>query len=162
MQRFTIVGVPLDAQKIDLLKIQGRAQYTHSTENNPYGDFEYVLTDVVLPELQPSQGGFITDSDIQVNFDGLQTEEKNLIVNFTLINRSVREKQLTANEKGIARTQDGEEFQCTVNLPKTLMANDLVKGKMIISGAKGIDIKMARIPISISERNLDYKAMLQF
>lgn len=162
MQRFTIVGVPLDAQKIDLLKIQGRAQYTHSTENNPYGDFEYVLTDVVLPELQPSQGGFITDSDIQVNFDGLQTEGKNLIVNFTLINRSVREKQLTANEKGIARTQDGEEFQCTVNLPKTLMANDLVKGKMIIPGAKGIDIKMARIPISISERNLDYKAMLQF
>ena len=42
------------------------------------------------------------------------------------------------------------------------MANDLVKGKMIIPGAKGIDIKMARIPISISERNLDYKAMLQF
>ncbi|GEM_PF-3446043 len=164
MQRFTIVGVPLDAQKIDLLKIQGRAQYTHSTENNPYGDFEYVLTDVVLPELQPSNrpGTFITDSDIQVNFDGIQSEGKNLIVNFTLINRSVREKQLTANEKGIARTQEGEEYQCLVNLPETLMANDLLKGKMIISGAAGINIRMVRIPISISERNMDYKAMLQF
>lgn len=123
-----------------------------------------MLTDVVLPELQPSNrpGTFITDSDIQVNFDGVQSEGKNLIVNFTQINRSVREKQLTANEKGIARTQDGEEYQCLVNLPETLMANDLLKGKMIISGAAGINIRMARIPISISERNMDYKAMLQF
>lgn len=164
MQRFEIVGVPLDAQKIDNLKIQGRAQYTHSTEKNPYGEFEYTLTDIVLPELQPSnrQGTFITDSDIQVNFDSVMAEGKDLIVNFTLVNRSTHEKQLSTNDRGIARTQDGEEFSCAVNLPSTLMANDLVKGRMVIADAASVNIRMARIPISIIERNLNYKAMLQF
>lgn len=164
MQRFEIIGVPLDAQKIDNVKIQGRAQYTHSTEKNPYGDFEYVFTDVVLPELHPAnrQGTFITDSDIQVNFDGATTEGKDLVVNFTLFNHSTREKQLTISDKGIARTQDGEEFQCLVKIPETLMANDLVKGKMVIPDAASVVIRMARIPISISERNLSYTVMLQF
>lgn len=164
MQRFEIVGVPLAAQKIDNMKIQGRAQYTHSTEKNPYGDFEYVFTDIVLPELHPSnrQGTFITDSDIQVNFDGVAAEGKDLVVNFTLFNHSAREKQIDINDNGTARTQDGEEFSCTVKLPTTLMANDLIKGKMIIPGAASINIRMARIPITITERNLKYKAMLQF
>lgn len=164
MQRFEIIGVPLDAQKIDYLKIQGLAQYTHSTDRNPYGDFEYAFTDIVLPELQPSnrQGTFITDSDIQVNFDKAEVEGKDLVVTFTLANHSTREKRLGTNDKGIARTNDGEEFRCTASLPETLMANDLVKGKLTITDAASVNIRMARIPISISERNLNYKAILQF
>lgn len=164
MQRFEVEGVPLNAQKIDIVKIRGRAQYTHSTEKNPYGEFEYVFKDIVLPQLLPSnrQGTFITDSDIQVSFDGAEAKDKDLVVNFTLYNRSDREKRLGTYDKGVARTQYGEEISCSVKLPETLMANDLVKGQMIIPGAANIFMQMARIPISISERNLDYKALLQF
>lgn len=164
MQRFIIEGAPFDAQKIDVMKIKGRAQYTHSTDKNPYGDFEYKITDLVIPELQPSNrlGVFITDSDIQVNFDGVEKEGKNLIVNFTLANHSGREKKLITNDKGIARTQDGEEFQCTVKLPEVLGPDGVVKGKLTIENAASADIRMARIPINITERNLNYKVTLQF
>lgn len=164
MQRFVVVGVPLDAQKIDVAKIKGRAQYTHSTEKNPYGDFEYKITDIVIPELQPSnyQGTFITDSDIQVISDGVQQEGKNIIVNFTLANHSGREKQLRANDKGIARSQDGEEYSCTASIPELLGPNDAVKGTLTIIDAANAQIKMARIPIHIEERNIDFTAILQF
>ncbi len=162
MEYYQIVNVPLDAQKLDYMKVQGRAQYTHSTESNPYGAFEYVIKDIVLPELQPSnrQGTYITDSDIQVNFDGVATEGKNLVVNFTLINRSGREKELLVRDRGIARTQDGEEYACFVEVPKTLMANDYVKGTLTIPDAASVIIRMARCPIFIRERTVDFDAML--
>lgn len=164
MQYFQVVGVPLDAEKIDNAKIAGRAQYTHSTDRNPYGEFEYIITDIVIPELQPSnrQGTYITDSDIQVNFNGTSVDGKDLIVNFTLINRSGREKELHVRDRGIARTRDGDEYPCFLQLPETLIANDYVKGTLTIPGAASENIRMTRIPIFIRERNIDYEVMLYF
>lgn len=165
MQRFVMPNVPLDAQKVDNFKVQGRAQYTHSTDNNPYGEFEYVFTDLVLPELRPSnrQGTFVTDSDLQLNFDEAKTEGDNLVVYFTLVNHSNREKQLSVNDRGIARNNDGEEFAAELSLPKTLMANDLIKGQMTIYNAGKELIKLARAPFTIVEPRIgDYQAIIQF
>lgn len=164
MQRFTIVGVPLDAQKIDNMKIKGRAQYTHSTEKNPYGDYEYKFTDLVLPELHPSNhpGSFITDSDLQLILNNTEAVGKDLVIDFTLINHSKRDKQLSVNDKGIARTQDGEEYNCTAQVSESLAAQERVKGKMVITDGATVNFRLSRIPISIQERNLSYKAMLQF
>lgn len=161
LQYFPILDVPLDAQKFDNVKIQGRAT-THSTDRNPYGDYEYIISNIVIPELQPSnrQGTYITDSDIQVNFNGAVTEGKNLVINFTLINRSGREKELVIRDRGIARTQDGDEYPCFVEVPRSLMANDQVKGTLTIPDAASVNIKMARCPIYIKERTVDFEAML--
>ncbi|MDE6288741.1 MAG: hypothetical protein K2M00_08170, partial [Muribaculaceae bacterium] len=99
---------------------------------------------------------------IQVNLDGVTTEGNNLVVNFTLINRSGREKKLRVRDRGIARTQDGEEYPSFLQVPETLMANDYVKGTLTIPDAASVNIRMARIPIFISERNIDFEAMLYF
>ncbi len=163
VKRLAVLGVPLDAQKLDYVKVQGRAVYSHATEKNPYGSYDYKLSDIVIPELRPSNynATFITDTDLQVNIDGLENEGKNIVVSFTLTNHSNREKRLSANDKGIARTTDGEEYDCIVKLPATLGPNDVAKGKMIITDAAGANIRNARIQISVEERNLDYRVLLQ-
>ncbi len=160
---YEITGVPLNAQKLDNFKIKGRAPDSpRSTEKNPYGDFEYVIEDVVIPELKPSnyEGCFTSDGDLIVIVDNVTSQDKDLVIDFRLANDSNRDKKIYSNE-AIARTPSGEEFQASVQIPEDLYAESTIKCQVTVKGAARETLKMVRIPIKVNERQIYFNALIQ-
>lgn len=160
---FIIRNVPLNAEKIDILKIQGRAQDSpRSTEKNPYGEFEYKFSNIVLPELRPSNypDCFVTDTDLILEIVSMEKQDKNFVISFKLTNDSNRDKDLFTRD-GIAKTTDGEEIRTECSLPKSLPAGDTVKGTITVPNVGNDQLRVVRQAIHVNERQVDFDCIIQ-
>lgn len=160
-----ISKVPLTAKMITSLKVTGRAPSSpKSTTQNPYGKFDYIFTNIPIPELPESNipGCVFTDSEIILEILSVEKAGKDLVVEFTLLNNGKKDKIFYADNfgKGSARTTDGEELKSQTSLPESLPAGEKAKGRLVVAGGATEQFSTIRQSFSIRERGMNYDSQL--
>lgn len=141
-------NVPLNAKAFSKLKIVGRAPNSQkSTPNNYYGDFDYVFTDVPIPQFHSvapdaasgKPGGMFTDNEVQLGIVSAEKSNGNLYVTFTLANVGKSNKNIEAKD-GYATTSEGDRLPTAVKIPNSLESGEMVKGVLAVEGGANEDI----------------------
>lgn len=143
-----ISKVPLNAEKITSIKLVGRApNSSKSTNNNPYGNYDYRFTNIVLPSFLESNmpGCVFYDNEILLNIGEISVSGKDFVVEFTLTNKGRKDYSISVADfgRGSARTVEGEEYQVSTKFPNNLPVDEVVKGQLVI--ADGADESFATI-----------------
>jgi hypothetical protein len=143
-----ISRIPLNAEKITSINIVGRApNSSKSNSNNPYGDYVYKFTDIVLPSFPESNipGCVFHDNEISLQVGNISANGKDLVVEFMLTNNGHKDYTIDVADygRGVARTVDGEEYEVATKFPKNLPVGEAVKGQLVITD--GADEKFATV-----------------
>lgn len=163
-----IRDVPLDATSLSKLKIVGRAPYSSKcSPENYYGDFEYVFSDIPVPQFKKVAadaskglpGGVFTDNEIELAIIGFQKSGGNIEVFFTLTNVGKSNKRIESRE-GYAATSEGDRLPTYVKIPSVLDSGETVKGTLIINGGVGEDIRSVKHNFYVSEKGFNWHPQL--
>lgn len=160
-----VPGVPLDARKVNLLKIEGRAPDSPKcNEKNPYGEFSYQFRNYPVPEIPASNvpGCLIADSELALEILGIAKEGKNLVITFTVTNTGRRDKEFTLSDfgNGVARTSDGEQLASKMVMSDAIPAGEKAKGTITVAGGAGESFSSIRHGLNVRERGLNYDTRL--
>lgn len=163
-----ISDVPLGSKMLRKLKVVGRAPSSpRSTPDNYYGDFEYLFTNIPIPEIKKvvadaskgTPGGVFTDNEIELSIIGTEIANGNVYVTFTLTNVGKTDKAITARD-GYASTVDGDRLTTYVNIPVELASGDTVKGVLMVDGGAGANIHSVKHNFYIGEKNRSWNPQL--
>lgn len=143
-----ISDVPVNAETITSIKIVGRApNSSKSTQQNPYGDFDYRFSNIALPSFPASNkpGCVFYDNEISLYVGEITVDGNNLVISFTLTNNGRKDYTIEAGNfgYGVARTPDGDEYDVFTQISNNLPVGEAVKGQIII--AKGADETFASV-----------------
>lgn len=157
-----ISKIPLNAETITAIKLVGRApDSSKSTDNNPYGDYDYRFADIALPSFLESNkpGCVFYDNEILLNVGEISTNGKDLIVEFTLTNNGRKDYSINVADYGCgtARTADGEEYKVSTKFPSSLPVAEPVKGRIVIEGGAGEVFSTIRQNFNLSQNSNHWK-----
>lgn len=161
-------NVPLDAKSFSKLKIVGRAPNSpKSTPDNYYGDFEYVFTNIPIPQFKVVAadaskgifGGVFTDNEIELAIVGTETANGNIYVTFTLTNVGKSNKRVDAKD-GYATTAEGDRLTTIVKIPNIIDSGDTVKGILMVDGGAGENIRSVKHNFYVGEKGFNWNPQL--
>lgn len=165
-----IRNVPLDAEMITSLKVPGRAEHSpKANEKNPYGKYEYVISNLPVPSLTESNkpGCYVTDSELALEVKNIAVEGKDLVVEYILTNTGKRDKGMMSGDlgRGIARTSDGEEYSTAIKDRSQMNRVDIPSGErykstMVIPNGAKQSFGTVRQILHIYEPNFNYDCMV--
>lgn len=151
-----ISKIPLNAEKITSIKLVGRApNSSKSTNNNPYGNYDYRFTNIALPSFLESNmpGCVFYDNEILLNVGEISVNGKDLVVEFTLTNKGRKDYSIEVSDygRGSARTVEGEEYQVSTKFPNNLPVDEVVKGQLVIAGGANESFTTIRQQFKLSQ-----------
>ena len=153
-----ISRIPLNAEKITSIKLVGRApNSSKSTNNNPYGNYDYRFSDITLPAFPESNkpGCVFYDNEILLNVGEVYTNGKNLVIEFTLTNNGRKDYSINVGDfgRGTARTAEGEEYKVSTKFPSSLPVAEPVKGQMVVEGGADEVFSTIRQSFNLSQNS---------
>lgn len=153
-----ISKIPLNAEMITSIKLVGRApDSSKSTDNNPYGNYDYRFTNISLPAFLESNkpGCVFYDNEILLNVGETYVNGKDLVVEFMLTNKGRKDYSIRVADygRGSARTAEGEEYQVSTQFPSSLPVGEPIKGQIVIKGGADEIFSTVRQGFNLSQNS---------